>query len=97
MRDAREVIVRPVISEKSFSEADRGKYTFLVHPKATKPEIRRAVESIWGVHVTKVNTMARKGKAIRLRRRFGYGRRPDRRRAVVTLAPGEKIEIFEAG
>lgn len=93
--DVRDVIVRPVISEKTFAEADRGKYTFVVHPKATKPEIRRAVESIWGVRVRKVNTMHRRGKSVR--RRFVAGRRSDTSRAVVTLAAGESIEIFEGG
>lgn len=91
--DARDVIVSPVISEKSYSEAERGKYTFVVHAKATKPEIRRAVEQIWGVRVSKVATMRRRGKSVR--RRWVQGKRPDVRRAVVTLAPGEKIEMFE--
>lgn len=91
--DARDVIVSPVISEKSYAEAERGKYTFVVHQDATKPEIRRAVEQIWGVRVKKVATMRRHGKIVR--RRFVRGRRSDVRRAVVTLAPGEKIEMFE--
>lgn len=93
--DARDVIVAPVVSEKSFSAAESGKYTFVVHPHATKPEIRRAVESIWGVHVKSVNTIRRHGKTVR--RHMLWGKRPDTRRAVVTLAPGEKIEIFEGG
>ena len=91
--DPRDVIVKPVISEKSYADAERGKYTFVVQQRATKPEIRRAVEVIWGVHVEKVNTVARRGKSIR--RRFTKGRRSDSRRAVVTLAKGEKIAIFE--
>lgn len=93
--DARDAIIAPVISEKSYAEAAVGKYTFVVHPKATKPDIRRAVEEIWGVHVTKVNTLRRRGKPVR--RHLQWGKRPDRRRAVVTLAPGEKLEIFEGG
>lgn len=93
-RDPRDVIVSPIISEKSYAEAERGKYTFVVTPKATKPEIRRAVEQIWGVRVRAVNTMRRRGKEVR--RRFVRGRRPSVRRAVVTLQPGEKIAIFEA-
>jgi large subunit ribosomal protein L23 len=92
--DARDVIIRPIISEKTYSEAERGKYTFVVAPKATKPEIRRAVEQIWGVRVKSVNTMKRHGKQVR--RRFVVGTRKDSRRAIVTLAPGEKIAIFEA-
>lgn len=91
--DPRDVIVSPIVSEKSFGEADRGKYTFVVHPEATKPDIRRAVEQIWGVHVTDVNTMRRRGKIVR--RHMLQGRRPDRKRAVVTLAPGESIDFFE--
>ena len=94
-REARDVIVAPVISEKSFASAEGGKYTFIVHPDASKPEIRRAVESIWGVHVRKVNTLRRRGKVVR--RHLQYGQRPETCRAVVTLAPGEKIEIFEGG
>ena len=93
MADARDIIIKPVISEKSYSDAERGKYTFVVARKSTKPEIRRAVEQIWGVHVEKVNTVSRTGKSVR--RRFTKGRRSDSRRAIVTLAKGEKIAIFE--
>ena len=92
--EPRDIIRAPVISEKSYSDAERGKYTFVVAPRATKPEIRRAVEQIWGVRVKGVNTMRRRGKQVR--RRFVRGTRPDARRAIVTLAPGEKISIFEA-
>ena len=94
MAEARDVIIAPVISEKSYADAEKGKYTFVVAPKATKPEIRRAVETIWGVRVKAVNTMKRRGKDVR--RRFVKGSRPDKRRAIVTLAAGEKISIFEA-
>jgi large subunit ribosomal protein L23 len=91
--EARDIIISPVVSEKTYAEAERGKYTFLVAPKATKPDIRRAVEQIWGVHVRSVNTLRRRGKTVR--RHFVRGSRPDARRAVVTLHPGEKIAIFE--
>jgi large subunit ribosomal protein L23 len=91
--DPRDVIVRPVISEKSYAEAEKGKYTFEVHPDATKPEIRGAVEQIWKVQVKAVNTLHRRGKTVR--RRFVRGRKRDSSRAIVTLAPGEKIAIFE--
>lgn len=91
--DARDVIRKPIISEKSYAAAERGQYTFVVHPDATKPDIRRAVEQIWGVRVKKVATMRRHGKTVR--RRWVRGRRADIRRAVVTLAAGEKIEMFE--
>lgn len=91
--DARDIIVRPIISEKSYADAERGKYTFVVSGRATKPDIRRAVESIWGVHVKAVNTIKRQGKTVR--RHQNFGKRPDSRRAIVTLAEGESIEIFE--
>jgi large subunit ribosomal protein L23 len=91
--DPRDIIVSPVISEKSYADAERGKYTFVVNAKATKPEIRRAVEVIWGVRVSKVNTNKRRGKEVR--RRYVTGRRADTRRAVVTLHAGDKIEMFE--
>ena len=93
MSDARDIIRSPVISEKSYAAAEKGKYTVLVRGNATKPQIRRAVEEIWGVRVDSVNTMKRRGKSVR--RRFVTGRRSDIRRAVVTLHPGEKIEMFE--
>lgn len=93
MSDPRDIIVSPVISEKSYADAERGKYTFVVDAKATKPQIRRAVEVIWGVRVSKVNTNKRRGKEVR--RRYVAGRRADTRRAVVTLHAGDKIEMFE--
>ena len=93
MSEARDIIRSPVISEKSYADAERGKYTFVVKAGATKPEIRRAVEEIWGVRVDHVNTMRRRGKSVR--RRFVSGKRSDTRRAVVTLHAGEKIEMFE--
>ena len=91
--DARAVILAPVVSEKSYSLLDQNAYTFLVHPGANKTEIRQAVESIWGVKVEKVNTINRKGKSKRFR--FTVGQRPDSKRAIVKLAEGDRIEIFE--
>jgi large subunit ribosomal protein L23 len=91
--DPRDVILAPVISEKSYSLIDANAYTFLVHPQANKTEIRQAVETIWGVRVEKVNTLNRKGKAKRFR--YTVGRRKGSKRAVVKLVPGDSIEIFE--
>jgi large subunit ribosomal protein L23 len=95
MKDPRSVILRPVVSEKSYALLDSGVYTFVVAPGANKIEIRQAVESIFNVHVEKVNTLNRSGKRKRNRRSFGFGKRPDTKRAIVTLAPGERIELFE--
>lgn len=96
MRDPRDVILRPVVSEKSYGLLDAGVYIFVVDPRASKPEIHDAVESIFGVTVTKVNTLNRKGKTTRNRRTGTVGKRPAVKRAIVTLAPGDSIEIFEA-
>ncbi|WP_370326842.1 50S ribosomal protein L23 [Euzebya sp.] len=95
MRFARDVIIAPVVSEKSYGLIDEGRYTFIVHPSANKTEIKQAVEEIFGVRVRKVNTMNRKGKA----KRFGLimGQRKSSKRAVVTLAEGEEIDIFAGG
>ncbi len=90
--DPRDVILRPVISEKSYGLLDANKYTFLVAPDANKTEIKIAIEKIFGVSVTAVNTVNRKGK--RKRTKFGYGTRNDSKRAVVSLAEGDRIEIF---
>jgi large subunit ribosomal protein L23 len=95
MRDARDVILRPVISEKSYEMLDENKYTFIVHPDANKTHIKQAVEQIFGVRVLSVNTMNRQGK--RKRRGLIIGKRPNRKRAIVTVAPGDRIELFEAG
>ncbi|HWC13942.1 MAG TPA: 50S ribosomal protein L23 [Actinomycetota bacterium] len=89
----RDVILAPVVSEKSYSLLDNNAYTFQVHPQANKTEIRQAVEQIWGVKVLSVNTINRKGKTKRFR--FTQGKRADTKRAVVKLAAGDKIEIFE--
>lgn len=96
MRDARDVILRPVVSEKSYGLIEANVYTFVVDPRASKPEISDAIESIFGVTVGKVNTLNRKGKTTRNRRTGQTGKRPDAKRAIVTLAPGDSIELFEA-
>ena len=87
------MILAPIVSEKSYSLLDNNAYTFQVHPDANKTEIRQAVEAIWDVKVVNVNTLTRKGKTKRFR--FTQGKRADTKRAVVKLAPGDKIEIFE--
>ncbi len=90
----RDVIIRPVVSEKSYGAIDEGVYTFVVAPDANKIEIRNAVESIFGVKVTNVNTVTRKGKRKRNRRSGVWSSRPSTKRAVVSLAAGDRIEIF---
>ena len=95
MSDPRSVIVKPVVSEKSYGLLDAGVYTFIVAPDANKIEVRQAVESIFGVNVVKVNTMNRPGKRKRNRGKATFGKRPDTKRAVVTLAAGQTIPIFE--
>jgi large subunit ribosomal protein L23 len=94
--DPRDVIIRPVVSEKSYALLDAGVYTFVVHPDANKIEIRQAVEAIFNVRVTNVNTLNRKGKRKRNRRSFTFGTRPNTKRAVVTLQAGDRIELFES-
>ena len=94
MRNPRDIIFEPVVSEKAYDGIDMlNAYTFLVDKRANKTEIRQAVEEIFEVKVRKVNTINRKGK----KRRYGYkvGKRPDSKRAVVTLADGDSIDIFE--
>ncbi len=93
MKTARDVIIRPVVSEKSYAGLERNTYTFLVDARANKTEIKEAVQSIWNVRVVSVNTLNRKGKV--KRRRFTTGKRADQKRAIVTLAEGDAIEIFE--
>ena len=78
----RDILLKPVISEKSYRLADDGKYTFLVAPSANKTQIRQAVEDVFTVRVTGVNTSNRQGK------------RPDTKRAIVTLAEGDRIDLF---
>jgi large subunit ribosomal protein L23 len=91
--DPRDVIRKPVISEKSYGLLEQQKHTFLVAPDANKTEIKIAIEKIFGVQVISVNTLNRPGK--RKRTKFGYGKRKDTKRAIVTLSPQSKpIEIF---
>ena len=88
----RDILLRPVISEKSYRLVDDGKYTFLVAPSANKTQIRQAVEEIFHVKVTGVNTVNRPGK--RRRTRFGWGTRVNTKRAIVSLADGDRIDVF---
>ncbi len=88
----RDILVRPVVSEKSYGLLDEGKYTFVVAPDANKTQIKQAVEEVFRVKVTGVNTLNRQGK--RRRTRFGWGKRVDTKRAIVTLADGDRIDIF---
>lgn len=95
MRDALSVLVRPVVSEKSYDLMDSGVYTFVVASTATKIDVRNAVEQAFNVKVTNVNTLNRKGKATRNRRTGVTGSKPGSKRAIVTLKPGDKINLFE--
>jgi large subunit ribosomal protein L23 len=90
-----DVIIKPVVSEKSYALLDEGRYTFEVAPEANKTEIKQAVETIFDVKVARVNTLNRKGK--RKRFRFQEGKRNDLKRAIVTLREGDAIDIFELG
>jgi large subunit ribosomal protein L23 len=94
--DPRDIVLRPVVSEKSYALLDKNVYTFVVRSDATKIQIRDAVEEIFSVRVTKVNTLNRKGKRKRNRRTFTFGTRADTKRAIVTLAAGDRIELFES-
>ena len=93
--EPRDVILEPVVSEKSYNLLDEGAYTFKVHPDANKIEIRQAIEAIFDVKVLKVTTANRKGKRKRNRRALTFGRRPDTKRAIVTLVEGDRIDLFE--
>ena len=95
MKDIHDVIVRPVISEKSYEMIDENKYTFIVDRNANKTHIKQAVEKIFDVKVVSVNTMNRRGKV--KRRGLVVGKRPDTKRAIVTVAEGDRIELFDAG
>ena len=92
-KDPRDIIIAPVVSEKSYSLIDAGKYTFIVDPRANKSEIKLAIEKIFNVQVAQVNTLNRQGKTRRTR--FGMGKRKDTKRAIVTLKSGS-IDIFTA-
>jgi large subunit ribosomal protein L23 len=93
-RDPRSVIIRPVVSEKSYAQYDEQVYTFVVAPNANKIEIKRAVEEIFNVKVVNVNTLNRSGKRKQNRRTGTWGTRTGQKRAIVSLAPGDQIEIF---
>ncbi|AHD20719.1 50S ribosomal protein L23 [Rhodococcus pyridinivorans] len=91
--DPRDILLAPVVSEKSYGLMEEGTYTFLVHPDSNKTQIKIAVEKVFGVKVSSVNTANRQGK--RKRTRFGYGKRKNTKRALVTLTADSKpIEIF---
>jgi len=90
-KNPREVLLAPVVSEKSYGLIDEGKYTFVVAPDANKTEIKIAVEKIFDVKVASVNTLNRKGKTRRTK--FGIGKRKDTKRAIVTLVEGT-IDVF---
>ena len=90
-KDPRSVIIKPIVSEKSYNLIDNGKYTFEVDPRSNKTEIKQAIEVIFGVKVASVNTLNRIGKARRTK--FGLGKRKDSKRAIVTLKSGS-IDIF---
>jgi large subunit ribosomal protein L23 len=84
------------VSEKSYGLLDNGVYTFVVDPRASKIQISEAVEAIFNVQVAKVNTLNRKGKRKRNRKSQTFGSRPDTKRAIVTLAAGGRIDLFES-
>jgi large subunit ribosomal protein L23 len=90
--DPRDVLLAPVISEKSYGLLDENKYTFIVAPDANKTQIKIAVEQVFGVRVIGVNTANRQGK--RIRTRTGFGRRKNTKRAIVSLVEGDRIDIF---
>ena len=91
--DPRDILLAPVISEKSYGLIEEGTYTFLVHPDSNKTQIKIAVEKVFGVKVDSVNTLNRQGK--RKRTRAGYGQRKSTKRAIVTLSADSKpIDIF---
>ena len=93
-KDHRDILIAPVVSEKSYGLLDDNKYTFVVHPDANKTEIKIAVEKIFGVKVTAVNTLNRKGKSRRTRN--GLGQRKNTKRAIVSVAAGQSIDIFSS-
>ena len=90
--DPRDILLAPVISEKSYGLLEENKYTFIVSPDANKTQIKIAVEQVFGVKVTAVNTANREGK--RMRTRTGFGRRASTKRAIVSVAAGDRIVIF---
>ncbi len=93
MKTPYDVILEPVLSEKAYQGYAEGKYTFWVHPDATKTEVKNAIEAAFKVDVVKVNVQNVRGKTKRLGR--FEGKRPDRKKAIVTVKPGQKIEALE--
>jgi large subunit ribosomal protein L23 len=93
-KDPRDIVLRPVVSEKSYALLDRNVYTFVVAKDANKIEIKQAVEAIFNVKVTKISTLNRKGKLKRNRRSNTFGKRPDTKRAIVALSTDDRIDIF---
>ncbi len=96
MRDPHNVLIRPVVSEKSYALMDQSVYVFVVDPSATKIDVRNAVEQAFNVRVDNVNTLNRKGKTRRNRKTNSLGHRPDTKRAIVTLHEGDSIDLFES-
>ena len=92
IRDHRDIILRPVVSEKTYNLLDENKYTFIVAPHANKTEIKIAIEQIFKVKVVSVNTLNRRGKTRRTR--YGLGKKVDTKRAIVTVDEGDRIDIF---
>jgi large subunit ribosomal protein L23 len=95
MRDAMNILIRPVVSEKTYALMDTGTYVFVVDPRATKIDVRNAVEQAFNVKVTNVNTLNRKGKNTRNRRTGVRGAKPNTKRAIVTLKQGDTINLFD--
>lgn len=93
IRDPRDILLAPVVSEKSYGLLDENKYTFIVDPRANKTEIKIAVEQVFGVKVLSVHTINRQGKTRRTR--YGVGRRPNSKRAIISVAAGDRIDIFQ--
>jgi large subunit ribosomal protein L23 len=96
VKSPRDIVIRPIVSEKSYGLVDQGVYTFVVAPDANKIEIRHAIESIFNVKVKSVNTLNRSGKKVRNRRTGVTGTRPDQKRAIVTLVGDDRIPLFES-
>jgi large subunit ribosomal protein L23 len=96
MRDAMSILIRPVVSEKTYALMDHHTYVFIVDPAATKIDVRNAVEQAFNVKVVNVNTLNRKGKSTRNRRTGVTGVRSGTKRAIVTLQEGDTINLFES-
>jgi large subunit ribosomal protein L23 len=95
MRDAMSILIRPVVSEKTYGLMENHTYVFVVDPRATKIDVRNAVEQAFNVKVVNVNTLNRKGKSTRNRRTGVVGARSNTKRAIVTLKQGDSINLFE--